>query len=633
MAIYSFRMGERVSRGGGKSAVKIAAYQARENLQDARTGYHYNHAPKERAELANSIAAASAYMARGAGYADGRLDALFVGLYAPSEAPDWCRGRENIEQFWGKAELAERRQDAHLAERFIIALPHELTVQQNVWLLQDFITAAFVRQGRVVQVAIHAPEHGDGRNIHAHLLVSTRGVDAGGFKATKAAEQKERHLYRRQYVTDLRERWEATANHHLQRHGIEARIDHRSLAEQGIEREATIHLGPGDSRRERQGIASAAGEINREIATQNAQRATAEVVDLDAWRMGLERPQTRATKPQERREAAQGAERGATLSLGSGTRRRAQELTPGEDAAIRAIDAWRSGVEREWQGQGSPVKPVERDPKAEARRERLEQLAWIDRKPGSRDAQTLEGVARELSSDYRDALAQTQEQAGAIAKAERQVAGARGNRAIAEANIEDRQRQMPGWRRALHNTGLRADGELTKWQKQARIAEIVEERGYTHKTTAAAALAMWERRADAALETVRPAAERELAQRQNRAENARARLAQRGAWITDPEMVEGIERDDLAAWHTFVVSQGPRAAPGHKQAQTARPKQSAEREETAQREKFAPEDAEQAVQRYVSGMIARARSRPEHQAETEAQRQSQRQSQGLGLGL
>lgn len=633
MAIYSFRMGERVSRGGGKSAVKIAAYQARENLQDARTGYRYNHAPKERAALANSIAAASAYMARGAGYADGRLDALFVGLYAPSEAPDWCRGRENIEQFWSKAELAERRQDAHIAERFIIALPHELTVQQNVWLLQDFITAAFVRQGRVVQVAIHTPEHGDGRNIHAHLLVSTRGVDAGGFKATKAAEQKERHLYRRQYVTDLRERWEATANHHLQRHGIEARIDHRSLAEQGIEREATIHLGPGDSRRERHGIASAAGEINREIATQNAQRATAEVVDLDAWRMGLERPQPRAAKLQERREAAQGAERGATLSMGSGTRRRAQELTPDEDAAIRAIDSWRSGVEREWQGQGSPVKPVERDPKAEAQRERLEQLAWIDRKPGSRDAQTLEGVARELSSEYRDALAQTQEQAGAIAKAERQVAGARRNRAIAEANIEDRQRQMPGWRRALHNTGLRADGELAKWQKQVKIAEIVEERGYTHKTTAAAALAMRERRADAALETVRPAAERELAQRQNRAENARARLAQRGAWMTDPEMVEGIERDDLAAWHAFVVSQGLRAAPGHKQAQTARSKQSAEREETAQREKFAPEDAEQAVQRYVSGMITRARSRPEHQAETEAQRQSQRQSQGLGLGL
>jgi hypothetical protein len=264
-------MGERISRGRGQSAVRVAAYQARERFQDERTGYTYNSLPRER----HGIAAASDYIERTSGYDEGRKAALFVGLYAPAGAPDWCRGRESIEQFWNRAELAERQQNAQIAERIIIALPHELTLQQNIWLLQDHVKE-FTRQGRVVQVAIHAPEHsgpGAERNIHAHLLVSLRGVDEHGFKASKTQEQQLRYLHRREYVTELRQRWADTTNRHLARYGHEARIDHRTLAEQGIDRAPTIHLGPGDSRRERHGERSAAGEVNREIAAHNAERS------------------------------------------------------------------------------------------------------------------------------------------------------------------------------------------------------------------------------------------------------------------------------------------------------------------------------------------------------------------------
>ena len=125
MAIFSYRMGDRVRRGAGQSAVRVAAYQAREKYTDERTGYAYNYRPREKGgqEPARGIAAASAYIGRDAGYEEGRKPALFVGLYAPKDAPDWCRGRENIEQFWSRAELAERRQDAQIAERIIIALP------------------------------------------------------------------------------------------------------------------------------------------------------------------------------------------------------------------------------------------------------------------------------------------------------------------------------------------------------------------------------------------------------------------------------------------------------------------------------------------------------------------------------
>jgi hypothetical protein len=98
MAIFSYMMGERVSRGAGRSAVKVAAYQARENYTDARTGYAYNHCPKEHPDQApaseakpagltrGGIAAASAYIGREAGYDEGRKPALFVGLL-PHGAP------------------------------------------------------------------------------------------------------------------------------------------------------------------------------------------------------------------------------------------------------------------------------------------------------------------------------------------------------------------------------------------------------------------------------------------------------------------------------------------------------------------------------------------------------------------
>jgi hypothetical protein len=46
MAIFSYSIGKQVRRGAGQSAVKVAAYQARENYTDARTGYAYNHRPK-----------------------------------------------------------------------------------------------------------------------------------------------------------------------------------------------------------------------------------------------------------------------------------------------------------------------------------------------------------------------------------------------------------------------------------------------------------------------------------------------------------------------------------------------------------------------------------------------------------
>ena len=242
--------------------MESAAYISREEYRDERQNLTFNYR-----EL-SPIQAAAAHDAN-RHYDEGqRLGAVAVGMAGPKDAPDWAFGRENIQEAWNRAEAAEKRKDAQIAERHIAALPKELTLEQNVWLVKDHIKQ-FTRDDRLVQWAIHQPEHGDGSNYHVHLLISTRGLDAEGFKLTKTAEQQARFLGQSDYAKQLRSSWEAMVNRHLQRHGHEARIDMRSHKEAGRDREPMLHIGPeGANSAERQRRI----ELNRAIQARNAAR-------------------------------------------------------------------------------------------------------------------------------------------------------------------------------------------------------------------------------------------------------------------------------------------------------------------------------------------------------------------------
>jgi hypothetical protein len=252
VAIFHLSAHERVSRSAGQSSLASAAYIMRAQCTDERTRqvYDFRH-----------------------------LDApQWIGMFSPKDAPDWTREAANAERFWNALELFEKRKDAQIALPLDIALPHEMTQQQNIWLAQDYIRETFTRQGYVVLAAIHPPDH-DERNIHLHLLVSLRKIDAHGFARTKT-EQQENYRNRDAYIENLREKWEHLANRHLERHGIDARIDRRTLQEQGIERAAQTHRGPTKSavvflEQDRTARAAAVAEIK------NLQ---AQIIDLDATR-------------------------------------------------------------------------------------------------------------------------------------------------------------------------------------------------------------------------------------------------------------------------------------------------------------------------------------------------------------
>jgi len=265
VAIFHLSAHERVSRSAGQSSIASAAYIMRARFTDERTGQ---------------------------GYDFRRLDAPeWVGMFSPKEAPAWTREAANAERFWNALELFEKRKDAQIALPLDIALPHELTLQQNVWLAQDYIREAFTRQGYVVLAAIHPPDH-DERNIHLHLLVSLRRIDAHGFARTKT-EQQDNYRNRDAYIENLREKWEQLANRHLERHGIDARIDRRTLQEQGLDHAPERHRGP---------TKSAVVFLDQDRAARAA--AVAEIAQLEAQiiNLGVKRSEREA-------RAGQGRER------------------------------------------------------------------------------------------------------------------------------------------------------------------------------------------------------------------------------------------------------------------------------------------------------------------------------------
>lgn len=210
MAIFHMSV-KVISRGKGQSAVAAAAYRSGEKLRDYQTGETKDY--QTRAE---------------------RI--VFEGVFAPKDAPEWAKDRESL---WNHVEAFEKRKNSQLAREIEVSLPHEMTDQQREWLLKDFIREQFTRKGFAVDAAIHAPDrNSDERNYHAHLMVTMRRIEGQEFES-----HKDRSLNSKEQLKEWREEWAALANRHLERHGHEARIDHRSLFEQGIDREPTIHVG------------------------------------------------------------------------------------------------------------------------------------------------------------------------------------------------------------------------------------------------------------------------------------------------------------------------------------------------------------------------------------------------------
>jgi hypothetical protein len=239
MAIYRLSA-DIVKRSAGRTATAAVAYRAGEVITDARTGLVFDYSR--------------------------RRGVLHAEIIAPEGAPAWMRDRSLL---WNGVEAAEKRKDAQLAREIELALPHELDGMQRRELVRGFVRAAFVSAGMVADVALHAPgEHGDQRNHHAHVMLTMRRIEDEGFG------DKERAWNDPALLETWRALWAEHVNQALDLAGGSARVDHRSLEAQGVDRLPGIHLGPAVMEMQRRGVATERAELAQKIAATNAELMT-----------------------------------------------------------------------------------------------------------------------------------------------------------------------------------------------------------------------------------------------------------------------------------------------------------------------------------------------------------------------
>ncbi len=213
-----------IKRSAGQRATAAAAYRAGERIRDEGSGTVHNHSR--------------------------RKDVTHAEIFLPSwfrDSPvEWARNRATL---WNAAEAAEKRSDSKVAREFQVALPAELSASQRLALARSFAREISDRYGTAVDLAVHDPKtNGDPRQFHAHLLTTTREVTPSGLGAKVGLDMAP--LERAKWglatgseeYTAVRERWATLNNEALRDANIDVRVDHRSLAAQGIYRQPIVHI-------------------------------------------------------------------------------------------------------------------------------------------------------------------------------------------------------------------------------------------------------------------------------------------------------------------------------------------------------------------------------------------------------
>lgn len=305
IAIAIYHMSAKVvSRGAGRSAVAASAYLSCSRMYNDYDGIQHDYTRKH--GLAHQE------------------------VLLPPMAPSEWQDREIL---WNAVEQAEKTKDSRLAREFVVALPIELSRESQITFLRDFIQKNFVDLGMCADFAIHdtdghnphahilltvRPLEADGswqyKTQKEYLCIRNgeeKGFTAAEFKTaqqegwekqyaykvgkkkiymTTSAAQKEGYVradkhpkstrFGRQnpiseqwnsetQLREWRKAWADAINQTLEIHQIDARVDHRSFADQGRLEQPTIHEGYHARNMEKHGFSSDRCEINRQIRSDN----------------------------------------------------------------------------------------------------------------------------------------------------------------------------------------------------------------------------------------------------------------------------------------------------------------------------------------------------------------------------
>ena len=303
MAIYHMQA-KVVSRGSGRSAVAASAYMSCSRIYNDYDGIQHDYTRKH-----------------GLIYQEVMLP--------PMAPPKW----KNREQLWNAVEAAEKTKDSRLAREFVVALPIELDKDSNISLLQNFIQKNFVDMGMCADFAIHDTDgHNPHAHIlltvrplnengtwqykteKEYLCIKDgeeKGFTASEFKDAQKEGWEKQYRYKagkkKVYLTPSaaqekgyeridkhpkstrygrqnpiseqwnseeqlclwRANWADAVNKMLALNQINAAIDHRSFAAQGITEQPTIHEGYIAQNMEKKVMIADRCEINRRVRADN----------------------------------------------------------------------------------------------------------------------------------------------------------------------------------------------------------------------------------------------------------------------------------------------------------------------------------------------------------------------------
>ena len=267
MAIYHLSS-QTISRGKGQSATASSAYRSGEKLHSERYGKDNFYVRKVQPEIF---------------------------ILKPEHAPDWTLNREKL---WNGVEKIEKRKDSQLAREINIALPIELNDEEQRNLTEKYVQESFVDEGMVADVAIHRD---DENNPHFHVMLTIRPFEKNGEWGSKAKtkykldengekikNESGNFVQTKISSTDWdskeklsvwRKSWADMTNDYLENKGLSERIIEKSYAEQGIDKQPTIHEGYVARKMEKKGKNSDRCEINRKIKKDNYEKQSTKKED------------------------------------------------------------------------------------------------------------------------------------------------------------------------------------------------------------------------------------------------------------------------------------------------------------------------------------------------------------------
>jgi hypothetical protein len=198
MAIFH-HLFSKIIRGGHTCAVATAAYRSG-SLLKLKTKFTANN--KEQ-ELSFDFSK--------------KLGICYSAIIVPDGLPTKLCNREYL---WQLIENIENSVNAELACESVFAIPEELSLEQNIKFIQEFIYESYKNKSMVADVNIHN-EHAN--NPHVHIMSPLR-LGTCDDKNEIIFSDKFSESFISQHILDIEQNFEKIANKHLELYGYRPSI-------------------------------------------------------------------------------------------------------------------------------------------------------------------------------------------------------------------------------------------------------------------------------------------------------------------------------------------------------------------------------------------------------------------------